>query len=67
MTPNLSIQFQSYHKVNSIEITVPNYWGYDVLVVDIDALLNNNIQPIFDHFIDLCLLQILRTVVHQLL
>jgi len=29
-----------------------NYWGYDVLVIDIDALLINNIQPIFDHFSD---------------
>ena len=29
-----------------------NYWGYDVLVMDIDALLINNIQPIFDHFSD---------------
>ena len=29
-----------------------NYWGCDVLVIDIDALLINNIQPIFDHFSD---------------
>ena len=29
-----------------------NYWGYDVLVIDVDALLINNIQPIFDHFSD---------------
>jgi len=27
-----------------------NYWGYDVLIMDIDALLINNIQPILDHF-----------------
>ena len=29
-----------------------NYWGYDVLLVDIDAILINNIQPILDHFHD---------------
>ena len=29
-----------------------NYWGYDVLIMDIDALLINNIQPIFDHLHD---------------
>ena len=27
-----------------------NYWGYDVLIMDIDALLINNIQPVLDHF-----------------
>jgi len=27
-----------------------NYWGYDVLIMDIDALLINNIQPILDYF-----------------
>ena len=29
-----------------------NYLGYDVLVMDIDALLINNPQPIFDHYHD---------------
>ncbi|XP_065905977.1 uncharacterized protein [Dysidea avara] len=29
-----------------------NYWGYDVLIMDIDAILINNIQPIFDHLHD---------------
>ena len=29
-----------------------NYWGFDVLQMDIDALLIKNIQPIFDHFSD---------------
>jgi len=29
-----------------------NYWGYDVLQMDIDALLMNDIQPVFDHFND---------------
>ena len=29
-----------------------NYWGYDVLQMDIDALLMNNIQSVFDHFND---------------
>jgi len=29
-----------------------NYWGYDVLQMDIDAILMKNIQPLFAHFSD---------------
>jgi len=29
-----------------------NYWEYDVVLVDIDAILINNVQPIIDHFHD---------------
>ena len=29
-----------------------NYWGYDVLQMDIDAILINNIEPILDQFHD---------------
>ena len=39
-----------------------NYWGYDVLLVDIDAILINNIQPILDHFHDS---DIIESTVHS--
>ena len=51
----LDIDEPIFHARVVVRLTVLrllNYWGFDVFQMDIDALLVNNIQPIFEHFSD---------------